>query len=165
MRATPHQQMQTKPPIFSRALALLLIVLLGIAPTSSAMWQCEGRICGVSAWACCCLLPKAANTNEIPCDEQAITRTAHLQTAAHQAEVGPCTVDCHCTMMVRDRGAALHPSPHNFIAPIIQIAVLPPAFELQAPVRISASRPLPSRGPPPTSSLYASPSLRAPPVA
>ena len=170
MRPNTSRAIQRQPHAFLRVAflrvaALLMALWAGMAPASSATWQCEGRICGTSPWTCCCASPKPVTSTSPQCDLQSSTRTTHFQSPLHVSEVAPCSVDCHCAMVVSERGAVVVQSHHVFVAPVLQVAVLPRAFELAAPLVVQSSRPLPSRGPPCTFLSFVSPSLRAPPVA
>lgn len=169
MRTNTRFQSQPRPHAFLRVAALrvaalMLVVLLGLAPASSAMWQCEGRVCGTSAWTCCCTSPQPSVAVSPECDEQSGTRTSHLQSSLHQSEVGPCSVDCHCAMVVSEQSDVVIQSHHAFDAPVFQFAVLPRVFKIEAPLVNRSSRPLPSRGPPLAFLSFVSPSLRAPPA-
>lgn len=165
MRTNTRFQTHSQPHAFLRVVALLLVVLMGLAPASSAIWQCEGRVCGTSSWACCCALPQPKAPTSPECDPQSSTRTAHIQSSVHGSEVGACSVACHCTKVTQSRGAVVGQSHQVFVAPLFQVAVLPRVYKLDAPLVVCSSRPLPSRGPPLTSFSFVSPSLRAPPVA
>jgi hypothetical protein len=144
-------------------LAFLAVMLSVFAPRAGAFWQCEGRACGVVAWACCCVQP--TDDHSLDCGPSPLQAQAHLMSAAHSEETSFCVADCHCTQVIQNLVQPLRRTSFAFSLPITTVAVLPAIAVWDAPRTSAAARPIESRGPPTSAFHFVSPSLRAPPVA
>lgn len=144
-------------------LAFFAMVLSAFAPRAGASWQCDGRICGVVAWICCCVQP---TTDHDPnCGPSPAEAQKHFNSASHSQEVGACVADCHCTMVVKNAKQPLSRTVFFSPSSISAVAVLPVAIVFQVPHTAGVVQPLESRGPPPNAAFFPSHSLRAPPIA
>lgn len=138
-------------------LALFTLLLSICAPEALATWQCEGRTCGTTLWFCCCVSPTSAQDGNCP-------TSARPGTARGGAQVCPSQCQCVLTVAATDTEATR-------VAATVAIADYVPAIvsprpELPVPVPTGgAIRTVEGRGPPPRSSVFATPSLRAPPFA
>jgi hypothetical protein len=142
-------------------LAVIALMLVAFAPQSSAYWQCEGRICGSSPWACCCALPSDNHDNE--CGPS--LGDVHVQSGSHAQEIGQCPAKCHCSVTTQSasRSASVAPTPADVLVFVVAAITFAPVID--GPVGTTAVQPLESRGPPPNAAYFTSPSLRAPPLA
>lgn len=146
---------------------MLLVVLLLVPQSAGAFWQCEGRVCGTNAWACCCATPQ--KRPDLKCDSTP-TRLApsrlveHRRSSSHEQEVSACPAACHCTMVMQGKDASARAATPFSAAPALFVAVLPAFLEADAPQTPEALPPFDSRGPPLRAVSLATPSLRGPPT-
>lgn len=133
---------------------LLALFAFGFAPRAVANWQCEGRTCGTTVWACCCALPD--NARDENCGRPGGRRPSE----------GACASECGCILVVqavcRATAARIGGSCVSLIVPSF-VAPASPAVEL--PEQTVVARLAQSRGPPPVRISFVIPSLRAPPAA
>lgn len=137
-------------------LALLALLFSVCSPEALASWQCEGRTCGTSLWFCCCVSP--VNEQDSNCPTSA--RTA----SAGSAQV--CPSECQCVLTVSAADTELAAAAHHIAAPHYCPGLVTQRVAFVVPVPTGgAIRSVEGRGPPPQPIVFASPSLRAPPVA
>ncbi len=132
--------------------ALVALIWSAFASPAVAMWQCEGRDCGITPWACCCESPAAEK--DANCDQFT------------QASAGSenCPTDCNCTMVVRGTDGARETAA-SVQAPVVSpVVLLPSSSPFVAPRALVIASAMPDRGPPVRNVALLSPALRAPPT-
>jgi hypothetical protein len=134
------------------AVTLWVMLVSILAPHVHAAWECEGRTCSTSPWACCC-------------DSQQAGKDSKCARPAQMPPSASCGSECGCELTIEAPHfmceAAL-PSP----APIIYAPALlpqPPAVFVPLPSERIA-RAIEYRGPPPARYLTSPTQLRAPPA-
>jgi hypothetical protein len=142
------------------SLALWALVLL-LAPSAQATWQCEGRACGVASWLCCCDLPN--DIQDADCARDAGRVLQHKSSGEHQFEVASCPAACHCTSVAAPSQEARASSLASVLPALEVVAILPVTCQAAAPVAADCARPYESRGPPRLAEAPASASPRGPP--
>jgi hypothetical protein len=138
-------------------LALLAILSGAVAPQALATWVCEGRACGTTRWVCCCLTQGAAEVDACPDPYQGTV----------QAPEGSCpSSDCQCQMTLAESETGATLVAPTTIAPVWHVTALPPGrVVIHCLPTEKIARTAESRGPPRPIVAFASPLLRAPPVA
>jgi hypothetical protein len=141
-------------------LSILLLVASVLPMRQVGAWYCEGKLCGIAQWMCCC-------DNPDPDCKSGQCAASHSRGAEHGLEIGKCQNDCGCVLVMTS-------APENNGAPQSSgIPILDPLLAtLDAPVTFLAipclSNVLPqlldARGPPGGRHIGA-PSLRGPPFA
>ena len=142
-------------------LVLYALVLLLVPTAQAAVWQCEGRECGVTPWVCCCEVPD--DRHGPVCGSQASARDAHRQSDTHRGEVSACAQACHCVMVMQDGATSLHTAVPAYPVSLEVVAVLPTLPRLAVPAAVEL-RLVPPRGPPPRSFFRSALFGRAPPI-
>lgn len=132
--------------------ALLAVLFGACVPAANAAWQCQGRQCGDTPWACCC--QSAAEEPECDCGG-----CAEETVRAGRAQTG-----CECEIVVGAPRDA-RPATRASLATATGCVALHPhaPFCLTAVPQIAVVSPEPAASPPPQSPL-GGPSLRAPPA-
>jgi hypothetical protein len=137
-------------------LALLALLLSVCSPEARASWQCEGRTCGTSLWFCCCVSPVNAQDSNCP--------TAVRTASTRNAQV--CPSECQCVLTVSAVDTEVASTSPLAVAPHYCPALATRRVAFVVPVPTGGTiRSVEGRGPPPRPIVFASPSLRAPPVA
>jgi hypothetical protein len=162
MRARVARWSREAPRQALYSLVLCALVLLSVPSLTSAAWQCEGRVCGTTPWACCCASPK--DTYDPTCGPRADDLQKHRGEQSHQDEVSACAVACHCVMVVQSDSPVILSAIAPLPSPLEVVAVLPIVATIQAPIADSVRLSAPPRGPPHTSPTHPVASGRAPPV-
>jgi hypothetical protein len=145
-----------------QGLALWALVLLLLPPAEAAVWQCEGRVCGVTPWACCCDLP--SDKTDASCANAAPGLNSHRRSASHVQEVGNCPRSCHCTQVASHSQSARASVPATAVPSLEVVAILPVVWQSREPVAAQPARPFESRGPPLLAPVPSSTSPRGPPL-
>ena len=142
-----------------RVLTFILAFSTVFSSGSMAAWYCEGRMCGISWYACCCQSPA---TNDQKCADSALSNNK----AENPAGIGsPCPSSCECVMISSaDRDSNTVRSVNSAFAPDL-VAVLPgPGVSLIVP-KTGVAHAVETRGPPAPCVAFAPVGLRAPPAA
>jgi hypothetical protein len=134
------------------AFVLLALLASVVAPGAAAFWHCEGRVCGTTASACCCLSPEDG-------------QDANCLRAAASPVSTACASQCGCVLVVQDASpATLRSAGTSFGSLYAPPFVLPAALTVDLPTSSLVTRVIETRGPPLLRLPLATPSLRAPPV-
>lgn len=143
-------------------LALWALVLLVAPSAQAAVWQCEGRVCGVTLWACCCASP--SDKQDPNCGPASPDLEKHRGSDSHGQEVGSCPLACHCTMVQAPGHSARASAPASLAPSLEVVAVVPVVWQSCEPATSQEAHPFESRGPPPLASVPSSTSPRGPPL-
>lgn len=140
-------------------LAVFAVMLLAFSPEVRAFWQCQGQMCGKTAWTCCC------DSRDSDCSQKCGCPTAVGRAASseHVPVVEDSSQGCHCTMVMQDAPKSLRSHATFLAPPIFFVSVVVPTVLFDTPREITLIQPSGSRGPPETVCL-SSPSLRGPPL-
>jgi hypothetical protein len=136
-------------------LTVFAMLCAAVAPPALATWQCEGRICGVTPWQCCCFSTGEGRDNGCPAE------------IGDQTPAGACPSDrCRCTMTLTATEVGKPPAAAKMALRILLPALLPAASPLPEPLPAEKiARTLETRGPPRAPVAFRSLLLRAPPAA
>lgn len=143
-------------------LVLWALVLLVMPSAQAAVWQCEGRVCGVTPWACCCALP--SDKKDASCVSPSPGLDGHRRSPSHVQEVGSCPRACHCTQVAPHSPSARASVLAAAVPSLEIVAILPVVWQSREPVVSQPSRPFESRGPPLRAPVPSSISPRGPPL-
>lgn len=140
-------------------LGVLALLFSAVAPEALASWQCEGRACGISMWACCCIGPAGARDQQC-----ASLQSAGNSLAERGAGVSACPSNCKCEMITRSvesiRPAITVSLSAPYHCPALPVA---PVSLGQVPTQRLAHS-IESRGPPLPLLCLSTPVLRGPPA-
>lgn len=135
-----------------RILAVVLLLASLLAPVRAAIWFCEGRQCGTTLWQCCC---NSESGRDLKCDQPDDT----------QAEASACPAGCNCVMVITAVPDSDVATSASFMSPPLAHLPLPiPAYSVSV-VEKPILYGMETRGPPFACVVFATPSLRAPPIA
>ncbi len=145
-----------------QGLALWTLVLLLLPSAQADVWQCEGRMCSTTPWACCCASP--SDSQDASCGNASPGLGSHRRSHSHGQEVGNRPRACHCTPVAPNSQSA-HASVLSSVAPSLEvIAILPAVWQSRRPVVAPPARLFESRGPPLLAPVPSSSSPRGPPL-
>ena len=133
------------------------MLVTAFAPQAFAAWQCDGRVCGITLWFCCCVSPTG--------QQDANCGGSQVRTEQRAAGTLDCPSDCNCVLTLK---AAENGRLGAATAPVLVVHALPallisPCLVQSLPTEVVA-RSLGSRGPPVRKPCLATPVLRGPPA-
>lgn len=136
-------------------LALLAVLYTTLAPQALASWACEGRTCGTSFWACCCIGPETAQDGN--CRSEVSIPDGEASAA--------CPAECNCVLTVTSAHSPRPSTPAHELLPVFVAALLPLGSPVLDPLPTEALvQAIETRGPPIPVLCLATPVLRGPPV-
>lgn len=146
--------------LLARIVAVLVLVASVYTGALGGAWYCEGRVCGVTLWNCCCVAPDASQDGNCQ-------KTAGVSTPT-SGSTNLCQSGCQCVRVLSSATDGDRAARQSSVAPtpvLLAIAPTPPVGYVPPSLSAVVTYPVDTRGPPPGGSRYAAPNLRAPPVA
>src|SRR5262249_28716395 len=130
-----------------------------MSPVGGA-WYCDGRQCGASFWACCCLSSSARR-------DPNCSRAVHVEKRPSSKKIGTstCPAGCNCIMIVSAESSSIPRASLPFMFPPPALLPLPVPAHMDPVNEQPVHSGMETRGPPSASALLVTPSLRAPPIA